>query len=178
MILDDGTTTSNDQEKVDGLNKFFSSVFIGEDIVDPLNFQERPNNTLLDNFEITEDDIYKHLKTLKTSKSPGPYGLHPRVLTEVSRELIRPLTLLYRQSLSEGVVPKTCKNANITPICKEENRTAHTNYRPVSVTSFACKRIEKITRRHILEQLKKFLSQSQHGFVEGRFIHDTVTGFR
>ena len=36
-----------------------------------------------------------------------------------SRELTRHLTLLYRQSLSEGVVPKEWTNARTTPIFKK-----------------------------------------------------------
>ncbi len=164
---DDGTTTNSDQEKASELNKFFSSVFTDEDSDVP-TFSDRHNDVLLESVEIKEKDVYDYLKDLNASKSPGPDGLHPRVLKEACHELTTPFTILYRRSLSEGVVPKEWKDAHITPIFKKGNRAASNNYRPVSLTSLACKVMEKIIRKKTIEHLKRHMSESQHGFTQGR----------
>ena len=48
------------------------------------------------NIEITENLVYKNLEKLKISKSPGPDGMHPRVLKEIKDSLVRPLTLIFQ----------------------------------------------------------------------------------
>ena len=168
LTRNDGTNMNNDQEKASELNEFFSSIFTDEDIVDLPTFQDRHNNVLLENVEIKEEDVYEYLKALNASKSPGPDGLHPRVLKEGSKELTIPFTILYRKSLSDGVVPKEWKDAHLTPIFKKGSRAASNNYRPVSLTSIACKIMEKIIRKKTIEHLKRLMSESQHGFIEGR----------
>ncbi len=93
------------------------------------------------------------MKDLNASKSPGPDGLHSRVLKEACHELTTLFTILYRRSLSEGVVPKEWKDAHITPIFKKGNRAVSNNYRPVSLTSLACKVMEKIIRKKNLNMV-------------------------
>ena len=148
------------------MNKFFSSVITDEDLDLP-TFQDRDNDVLLENVEMKKEDVYDYLKTLNASKSPGPDGLHPWVLKEASKELAIQFTILYRKSLTEGVVPKEWKDAHITPIFKKGSRAASNNYRPVSLTSIACKIVEKIIRKKTIEHLKRLISESQHGFIEG-----------
>ena len=92
-----------------------------------MTFQDRHNDALLENVEITEEDVYDCLKALNVSKSPGPDGLHPQVLKEASKELTIPFTTLYRKSLTEGAVPKELKDAHITPIFKKGSRAASSN---------------------------------------------------
>ena len=66
------------------------------------------------------------------------------------------------------MVPKEWKDAHITPISKKGSRAASNNYRPVSLTSIACKIMEKVIRKKTIEHLKRLMSESQHGFIEGR----------
>ena len=54
------------------------------------------------------------------SKSPGPDNFHPRILKELSNELYEPLFLLFSKSLIDGVLPKTWKDAHVTPVYKKE----------------------------------------------------------
>ena len=59
----------------------------------------------------TEEQMVKALQSLKVDKSPGPDGLHPRVLKEVANEIAHPLTVLFNSSISHGKIPKAWKNA-------------------------------------------------------------------
>ena len=110
----------------------------------------------------------KQLENLKVNKSPGPDCLHPRLLKELSSELKGPLTILFKRSLGEGLLPRDWKDAHITPIHKKGNKEICGNYRPVSLTSIVCKMLERIIRNQAVKHLKQLLSSCQHGFMEGR----------
>ena len=72
---------------------------------------------------------------LKPAKSPGPDNIHPMFLRETAYNIALPLTLIFRKSLDEGVLPEEWKCANITPIHKKGLRSEAENYRPISLTS-------------------------------------------
>ena len=55
----------------------------------------------------------------KISKSPGPDGIHTRVLKEVSMSLCTPLARIFETSNKTGLLPEDWKCANITAIYKK-----------------------------------------------------------
>ncbi|KAG7163715.1 hypothetical protein Hamer_G002947 [Homarus americanus] len=85
--------TVNDQEKADVLSEQFSRVFIMEPDrgIPTANKKDVP---ALEHLEITEGKIRKVIQKLKRHKSPGPDGLHPRVIKEMMEELFQPLRIL------------------------------------------------------------------------------------
>ena len=52
--------------------------------------------------------VGKHLKDLKVSKTPGPDGIHPRVLKELASVLAIPLAKIFQTSIDTGYVPQAC----------------------------------------------------------------------
>ena len=64
---------------------------------------------LLEEVDITEEDIRKRLKSLNPSKSPGPDGVHPRILKVLADTIARPISDIFRTSLQEGKLPETGK---------------------------------------------------------------------
>ncbi len=165
----DGTRTTNDTEKAEELSSFFQKVFTKEteDDIPELPELDIPE---LDSLQVEEEDVLKHLKSLKINKSPGPDDLHPRILSELSKSLARPLTIIYQKSLSAGRLPEDWKTAFVCPIYKKGPKEEPSNYRPVSLTSVACKVLEKIIRKTVVDhlQINNILHDDQHGFVEGR----------
>ena len=129
----------------------------------------RTENKLL-NINITEEMVKKKLSKLKICKSPGPDGLHPRVLKELTDVIYKPLYLIYLFSLDKGQLPEDWRSANITAIFKKGKRQVTANYRPVSLTSIACKMLESIVREQIIDFMKenKLFSNKQFGFIGGR----------
>ncbi|KAK4315457.1 hypothetical protein Pmani_013373 [Petrolisthes manimaculis] len=81
--------------------------------------------------DVDRNSIIKALRKLKRDKSPGPNGLHPRVIKEVAEELVEPLWMIFNRSLRDGQVPREWKIANITAIFKKGNRYDASSYRPV-----------------------------------------------
>ena len=66
--------------------------------------------------DLGQDIVHKALSKLNISKSPGPDGVHPRILYELRDVLCKPLSLIFKSSLESGVVPTEWKKANITAI--------------------------------------------------------------
>jgi len=82
---------------------------------------------------VTRDIVFNKLKNLKSSKSPGPDGIHPRVLKETAVPLCNPLSVLFKRSLEEGLLPDDWKQANVIPIFKKGEISDPGNYCPISV---------------------------------------------
>ena len=135
----DGIMTETDVDKAEVLNTFFTSVFTLESLETIPTFENRLHNTDLTDFLITNEEVEKILKTLKTTKPPGPDGLHPRLLVELTDQLVEPFQKIFTKSLAEGTLPQNWKEGNITPIFKKGQKHLPGNYCPVSMTSVACR---------------------------------------
>jgi ribonuclease P/MRP protein subunit RPP40 len=169
----DGLIVTDNKEAANILNEHFTSVFTREDVSclpKPKIFFNGLVEEELSNIEITADMVGKKLDKLKTDKSPGPDGMHPKLLYEIRDIIKKPLALLFQQSLVEGKLPEDWKSATITPLFKKGSKADPQNYRPVSLTSIVCKIFESVLKDKILEHLEKhsLIRDSQHGFTRGR----------
>ena len=87
------------------LNTFFASEFTKEETA---NIPEPEPKVLQSRFctiIVTEQMVRDRLNEQKPGKTAGPDGIHPRVVVETQEQLVRPLTIIFNKSLSEGVVP-------------------------------------------------------------------------
>ena len=167
----DGTFTSSDTEIANALNQQYSSVFTKEDTSNMPNIPLKPLITAeLQAFNITEDDVLKELIALQPNKSPGVDGVHPRVLKELSEELVKPITILLKKSLESESLPTHWLQAVVTPIFKKGSKSIPENYRPVSLTCILCKILEKIIVKIIIQHIKdnELANLRQHGFTKGK----------
>jgi len=98
-------------------------------------------------------------------------------LRETAYNIALPLTLIFRKSLDEGVLPEQWKCANITPIHKKGLRSEAENYRPISLTSAVCKVLETIVKKQMTTYLDSecIITNHQHGFVRG---HSCLTNLQ
>ena len=170
LLKADGTKTKTDAEKAELLNMFFQSVFTEENPGPLPHFEGYDYTSTLENFDISVEEVKKLLTGLDNNKAPGPDSIRPLILSLAAEELALPITLLFRKSLQEGVLPQEWKMAYISPIFKKGSKSAVNNYRPVSLTCILCKLLEKLVRKHIMQHLvdNDLISQHQHGFVPGR----------
>ena len=156
--------------KANVLNQFFSSVFTDEDLSSLPLIADRFDGALLSNIEIHRDDVLKKLCELKISKSPGPDGLHPRVLFETRFVICDALDEIFKKSFRASCLPKDWKVGHVTPLFKKGKRSNPSNYRPVSLTSIVCKICESFVRDIIVQHMvqNNLLTPDQYGFVAGR----------
>ena len=74
----------------------------------------------LKEIHIRQEMVLGRLMGLKANKSPGPDGLHPRVLKEVALEFVDVLVIIFECSIDSGSVPVDCRvAANVKPTFQE-----------------------------------------------------------
>ncbi len=173
MTDDAGRCLDEAADITEEFNSYFTSVFTTEDlssVPEPVKVYRAEDSGVLRDFDISVEDVLGKLQKLRVDKSGGPDELKPRLLTNISEELSKPLCLLFNRSLKEGVVPADWKNANVCPIFKNGSKHLAANYRPVSLTSQICKVFESLMRDVIVQHLEdnELLKDSQHGFRKGR----------
>ncbi|KAK2155706.1 hypothetical protein LSH36_233g05050 [Paralvinella palmiformis] len=77
---EDGSLTTDDHEKAETLNKYYTDVFTREDTNTIPIMNERQESVTLKDVIITPDLVEEKLNKLNVSKSAGPDGFHPLVL--------------------------------------------------------------------------------------------------
>eukprot|EP00061_Rhincodon_typus_P001405 g14714.t1 len=82
---------------------------------------------------ITKEKMLVKLNGLKVDKSPGPDGLHARVLKEIAEAIVEALMVIFLESLESGRVPEDWKIIKVTPLFKKGVRQKTENYRPISL---------------------------------------------
>lgn len=168
---DNEVPVTDDYEKSNLFNRYFSSVFTHDD--DRQNAINNANNDGL--LVVTTRLVKSAIKKLGATSSPGQDEIHPIVLKSFADVLAIPLTMIFNKSLSVGRLPEDWKKAVVVPIYKGKgNSSSCTNYRPISLTSHCCKIMERILKTWMLCHLTSHnqISNNQHGFLPGR---STVT---
>ena len=96
--------------------------------------------------------------------------LHPRVIHELRNVLVKPLTILFNESMHQGVLPDDWKLSNVTAVFKEGKKDSIENYRPISLTCISCKIMESIVRNKLVNFFtdNNLFSSKQYGFSKGR----------
>ena len=130
-----GNIISDGFQMAEVLNEYISSVFTTENIssfpVPFIKFEGKKSEHLGQLF-VTPEMLAKKIKKMKDNKSPGVYGIPPKLLKEIIEQISTPLAKMFNLSLEEGIVPLEWKEANITPLFKKGSRNKPENYRPVS----------------------------------------------
>ena len=105
-------------------------------------------------FTYTSIELVSIIKNMKSSKACGPYSIPTNLLIEFSDQLVHPLASIINMSITEGVFPSFCKEADVCPIHKKSEKTKCENYRPISLLS----NISKIFERVMYDRLDNFLT--------------------
>ena len=99
---------------------------------------------------------------LDVNKSPGPDGIHPRFINELTEQLCLPLSIIFKESMKTSIIPKQWKLARVSAIHKKGSKKMASNYQPVSITSIVCRTMASFLMANNL------LSNYQFGFIKGR----------
>src|SRR3989442_12047029 len=111
--------------------------------------ESRNQDDLLEIVNISDEDVKNAISEFKVNKSPGIDGITSTYAIKIKDIVAQPLRLLFNKSIDTTEIPNDWKKANITPIFKKGKRSSAENYRPVSLTTFFGKVMEKIVKRHI-----------------------------
>ena len=130
----------------------------------PINIPEKQ----LSNIQLTVYEVSEVLHSLDANKASGPDNLPNIILVGVAYEIAPSICRLFNLSLSEGIMPKRWKLANITAIFKKNDPTIPSNYRPISLLDTLSKVLERCVYNHCYEHLRSMFHYLQHGFLRGR----------
>ena len=129
-----------------------------------------PTGPILTDIEFSEADIEYACSELSGSSSPGPDGVPATLLKVCRKELSAPLYILWRASMTQGIIPPDLLLVLISPIHKGGSRADPAQYRPVALTSHITKVFERVIRKSLVTHLEAqgLLPSSQHGFRQYR----------
>jgi ribonuclease P/MRP protein subunit RPP40 len=171
MLVDKaGSHVFDDAAKASLLNDFFSSVFISDNGVLPdlgsIPSPEFPFSGLYCSPDLVRNAIQK----TKSSHSCGSDRLPPVLFKKLVHSVITPLCTIFNISLCTSKLPADWKSAIVVPIHKKGSVFNPNNYRPISLSSSACKILESIIKNAIVYHLhiNNFLSSNQFGFLPKR----------
>ena len=134
-----GVSVTGNKEMATLLNKCFGESFTREDSSNIPQPESMEMEGFLYNINITVAAVRKKINGLRSESAAGPDCLGLRILKELQYGLAPALAHVYRCSLVESAVPDNRRKANVTPIFKKGSKSDLGNYRPVSLTSVACK---------------------------------------
>ena len=168
-----GRLVTDDKQRADILNSFFSSVGSQDDGYLP-DMKPRVGNGVNFNHVYFSSAVLRAINKLKPNMAAGPDGIPPLLFKRLNACLAEPLSLMYNSFFSIHQIPSMWSKAIITPVFKAGSSSDAANYRPISLTCVACKIMERVVVAQILEYLREhnLISKHQHGFLSR---HSTVT---
>ena len=135
---------------------------------------EDDEQTVLSDMQFSTADIEKACAELKNNAAPGPDEVPASLLKNCSKQLSKPLYLMWRSSLDCGIIPPELLLVMICPIHKGGSRSVPKNYRPVALTSHLIKVFERVLRKVLVSHIERLgiLPEGQHG---SRAMRSTIT---
>ncbi|MCP4831423.1 MAG: hypothetical protein GY886_04310 [Gammaproteobacteria bacterium] len=130
---------------------------------------------------ITEERVRWAIKSFSPFKSAGTDGIFPAMLQHGEDLLVKYLCVLYQTTLALGYIPKSWRRARVVFIPKpgKPSYAEAKAFRPICLTSFLLKTLERLVDRHLRDgPLKRFpLSDRQHAYQTGRSTESALHSF-
>ena len=148
----------------------FFSVYSSKDILPEadsfFNVTAAMNQCSMNNILFNEDDFIEALDSLKPFTGPDPHGFPSIYLKTCKLAFAKPLTIMWKRSMTEGYIPECFKKTDIFPLFKKGSAGSPENYRPIAKSSHLIKVFEKVIRKYLAQYLEEnnLLNPNQHGF--------------
>lgn len=118
------------------------------------------------------------IDSFKPFKSPGSDGIYPIVMQKASSLIMKPMKRILQAVLAMGYIPESWKEVLVKFIPKPGRDTYDlaNSYRPISLTSFVLKTLERMCDRYIRDvKLKlKPLHGNQHAYQAGKSVDSAL----
>ena len=89
-------------------------------------------------------DIFKIIKSLNANKVHGHDDISIRMIKLCDQSIVKPLSIIFKNCIEDGIFPDTWKKSNIIPVHKKGDKQIIDNYRPVSLLPICGKISEKL----------------------------------
>ena len=130
------------------------------------------------NYDITLSEVEAVIQHLKRNKSPGSDEVYTEMLQNAGEEFMSAIQRLFQMSWHTSKLPSSWKQAQVKFLRKSGKKSYHDPgaYRPISLTSYLCKCMERIvtTRLYGFIEHFKLLDKEQEGFRRFRGTQDAL----
>ena len=127
---------------------------------------------------ITQNEVKKVIQESENT-TPGPDNIPISFMKGTISWSSFMIHLILVSSLETGVVPWQLKNANVSPLIKDETENCHTfkNFRPISITSIVARIMEKVIKKRVSQSfnIDKVIPDCQFGGRPGMGTIDALT---
>lgn len=115
----------------------------------------------------TPESVKWAINSFSPFKSPGEDGIFPALLQRGEDILVPPLTKLLRASVAWGHIPRGWLTARVVYIRKVGvvDNALPKSFRPISLTSFVLKTLERILDQHIRDKILRHYPLSPHQYA-------------
>lgn len=121
--------------------------------------------------EITSEECYKVLKNMKTCKSPGSDGYTVEFYLHFWNDLNTAMLKSFKQTFNNEMLSSSQKLGIITCLPKPGKPKEYIkNWRPISLLNVDYKILSSVIANRIKLFLDPLISNSQKGFISGRYI--------
>ena len=167
LLLINNRLISDFKVKANHFNHFFASQCI------PLNNNsKRPENqtyvtnTKFSSVKFEDTEIINIIRSLNVSKAYGHDDISIRMLQICDSAIVKPLSIIFNNCITQSIFPDIWKKSNICPIHKKGDKQAISNYRPVSLLPICGKILERLIFNSFYKYVEenKLLSIHQSGF--------------
>ena len=100
---------------------------------------------------VTHEKLKWAIDSMAPYKSPGVDGIYPVLLQRGLKYLSTPLVHVFRESIALGYIPSIWRSSRVTfiPEPGKLNYAVAKAFRPISLTSFLLKGLEKLVDRYL-----------------------------
>lgn len=180
MKRDDGTWCQSPQESI---LRVVDTHFPGNEDIGTFRYTDTTITELNTNSTafITQEKVVEAAKTFGDYKAAGPDGLQPCVLKHIGANTLTRICDIYKASYLLGHVPSNwCKSKVIfIPKTGKDDYTKPRSFRPISLSPFMLKIMERIVLWHLNDTclINNPLSEDQHAFRSGKSTETALTTF-
>ena len=120
-------------------------------------------------------EVHDAIMGLKLNKSS--IGIPQKFIKLACDYISETLTIIFNQSLLQGIVPDIIKISKVTPVDKGGETTDPANYRPISTLSAFTQIFEKLIYNQLINYIEKLdiLYKFQFGFRKGHSTTQAIT---
>ncbi|GFW33196.1 probable RNA-directed DNA polymerase from transposon BS [Trichonephila clavipes] len=191
VLTSDGKAAPDDKTTANVLGEFYKGVgnlkFNQNDVIlknrskrmiHTCRTSSSGNHIFINKFTLTELNFA--LRAMDLRKSPGPDGIHGFLIGHLRPHGMQKLLDIFNFSCKIGHLPRDWKRAIIIPILKpgKDTRTS-ASYRPIALTSFVCKLMERLILARLNVHLNMYglLPSDQYGYRKGHGAVDQILYF-
>ena len=167
-LLYEGVSAVDDHTKANVLSHTYKGFCTEDDGSLPGFVSRVPPDVQCSNVLFSEVCVLNVLKRLKPRTSRTPDGIPALLYVKLAHCLARPLCSIFEVSFRSHSLPADWLKAHVIPIFKKGDPSDPSNYRPVSLTSVACKLMEMCVNDVLMQYLSVYnlISEAQHGFLK------------